>query len=108
MLKPVQKPESLGFSPDRLQYITDWMQRYVDDGKLAGTQTVIARSGKIAYSKSIGLRDMDSASPWTDDTVARFYSMSKPVTSVALMMRHLSLNSVLTFVALRRHSYLFG
>ncbi|MAL80539.1 MAG: serine hydrolase [Sneathiella sp.] len=86
MLKPVQKPESLGFSPDRLQYITDWMQRYVDDGKLAGTQTVIARSGKIAYSKSIGLRDIDSASPWTDDTMARFYSMSKPVTSVALMM----------------------
>src|SRR5690606_7976290 len=42
--------------------------------------------GKIAYSKSIGLRDIASASPWTDDTLARFYSMSKPVTSVALMM----------------------
>lgn len=86
MLKAVQKPESLGFSPDRLTYITDWMQRYVDGGKLAGAQTVIARSGKIAYSKSIGLRDIASASPWTDDTLARFYSMSKPVTSVALMM----------------------
>ncbi len=86
MLKAVQKSESLGFSPDRLTYITDWMQRYVDGGKLAGAQTVIARSGKIAYSKSIGLRDIASASPWTDDTLARFYSMSKPVTSVALMM----------------------
>ena len=86
MLKAVQKSESLGFTPDRLTYITDWMQRYVDGGKLAGAQTVIARSGKIAYSKSIGLRDIASASPWTDDTLARFYSMSKPVTSVALMM----------------------
>lgn len=86
MLKAVQKPESLGFSPARLNYITDWMQRYVDSGKLAGAQTVIARSGKIAYSKSVGLRDIASATPWTDDTMARFYSMTKPITSVALMM----------------------
>ena len=86
MVTPVQKPESLGFSRERLEYITDWMQRYVDAGKLSGAQTVIARGGKIAYSKSVGLREIESKTPWSDDTMARFYSMTKPITSVALMM----------------------
>ncbi|MFC4273385.1 serine hydrolase [Sneathiella chungangensis] len=86
MLTAVQKPESLGFSSKRLQLITDWMQRYVDGGKLPGAQTVIARGGKIAYARSVGLRDIEKKAIWGDDTMARFYSMTKPVTSVALMM----------------------
>ncbi|MCC3304455.1 serine hydrolase domain-containing protein [Sneathiella sp. HT1-7] len=85
-MKPVHQPESLGFEPKRLEYITDWMNRYVDGGKLAGAQTLIARSGKIAYSKSVGQADRENNNPWTDDTMARFYSMTKPITSVALMM----------------------
>ncbi|CAN0513398.1 unnamed protein product, partial [Discosporangium mesarthrocarpum] len=86
VVKPVHQPESLGFEPKRLEYITDWMNRYVDGGKLAGAQTLIARSGKIAYSTSVGQADRENNMPWTDDTMARFYSMTKPITSVALMM----------------------
>lgn len=85
-MKPVHQPESLGFDPKRLEYITDWMSRYVDGGKLAGAQTVIARSGKIAYSQCVGQADKEKNSPWQDGTMARFYSMTKPITSVALMM----------------------
>jgi len=85
-VKPVHQPESLGFDPKRLEYITDRMKRYVDGGKLAGTQTLIARSGKIAYHQSIGQADRESGLPWKNDTMARFYSMTKPITSVALMM----------------------
>ncbi|MZR31340.1 serine hydrolase [Sneathiella sp. DP05] len=62
------------------------MNRYVEGGKLAGAQTLIARSGKIAYSRSIGQADRENNVPWKDNTMARFYSMTKPITSVALMM----------------------
>ena len=85
-MKPIQKPESIGFSAERLERITDWMNRYVESGQLAGSQTLIARGGKLAYSKSVGYADLENQVPWNDDTMARFYSMTKPITSVALMM----------------------
>ncbi|WP_373085207.1 serine hydrolase domain-containing protein [Sneathiella sp.] len=85
-MKAIKSPESIGFSSDRLEYVTDWMDRYVEEGKLAGSQTIIARGGKIAYSKSVGLADVENNLPWADDTLVRFYSMTKPITSVALMM----------------------
>lgn len=85
-MKAVHQPESLGFDPKRLEFVTDWMNRYVDGGKLAGAHTLIARSGKIAYSQCVGMADKEKNIPWQDDTMARFYSMTKPITSVALMM----------------------
>ncbi len=81
-----EKPESLGFSRDRLENITHWMNRYVESGKLAGTQTLVARHGKPVYFNSVGNLDQENNIPWADNTIARFYSMTKPVTSVALMM----------------------
>lgn len=81
-----EKPESLGFSSDRLENITRWMNSYIDAGKLAGTQTLVARHGKPVYSKWAGKADLDNNIPWNENTIARFYSMTKPVTSVALMM----------------------
>ncbi|MCF8467231.1 MAG: beta-lactamase family protein [Sneathiella sp.] len=85
-MKPIQKPESIGFCSERLERITDWMNRYIESGQLAGAQTLIARGGKLAYSKSVGYADLENQVPWNDDTMARFYSMTKPITSVALMM----------------------
>jgi CubicO group peptidase (beta-lactamase class C family) len=81
-----QKPESIGFSKDRLEAITNWMNRYVDNGKLAGAQAVVTRHGQIAYANCVGFSDMENNIPWKENTLARFYSMTKPVTSVALMM----------------------
>jgi len=79
------KPEALGFSSDRLENITSWMDRYVGAGKLAGAQTLVARSGEVVYSNWTGLADVENNIPWSGNTIARFYSMTKPITSVALM-----------------------
>nr|ATW63152.1 esterase [uncultured bacterium] len=79
------KPEKMGFSESRLENITDWMQRYVDAGKLPGAQTLVARGGEIVYSNCTGHADVESGKAWSQDTISRFYSMSKPITSFALM-----------------------
>lgn len=83
---PSAAPESLGFSPERLTRIDAMMQRYVDGGKLAGMTIAIARDGKVAYLHSAGMADIARKRPMAEDTIARFYSMSKPITAVAAMM----------------------
>ncbi len=82
------QPETIaGLSTSRLERITELLQtQYVDPGKIAGCQTLVARHGEVAYSRSLGLRDIARATPWSDDTVVRIYSMTKPIVSVALMM----------------------
>ncbi|GLQ06128.1 serine hydrolase domain-containing protein [Sneathiella chinensis] len=79
------RPEDLGFCKQRLENITDWMKRYVEAGKLPGAQTLVMREGEVVYSNWTGYRDVERAQDWTGDTIARFYSMTKPITSVALM-----------------------
>lgn len=83
---PTAPPESLGFAPDRLARIDTALQRYVDQKTLAGVTVVIARDGKAAYEHSAGMADREAARPMRPDTLARFYSMTKPVTAVAVMM----------------------
>ena len=78
--------EALGFDPERLARIRPWMQRWVDEGKFPGAQTLIARHGEIAYCDQVGMRDIENGTPWERDTLARIYSMTKPITSVALLM----------------------
>lgn len=79
------KPEVMGFSAERLENITAWMQRYIDAGQLAGAQTLVARGGEVIYSNWAGLADVETKQAWQGDTIARFYSMSKPIVSFALM-----------------------
>ncbi len=79
-------PEQIGFSLERLDRIQPAMQRYLDDGKLAGMQCMIARCGKLAYFECFGKRDLAADLPMTPDTIFRIYSMSKPITSTAIMM----------------------
>ena len=74
-------------SPSRLERITDLLQcRYIDTGKIAGCQALVAQHGEVAYSRCFGAMDLGRGTPWADDTVVRIYSMTKPVVSVALMM----------------------
>lgn len=79
-------PEEAGMDAGRLDRIATWMQSYVDDRKHPGNSAVVARGGKIVWEHATGLRDIDAGDPFTSDTVARIYSMTKPITSVALMM----------------------
>ncbi|HEY8490220.1 MAG TPA: serine hydrolase domain-containing protein [Dehalococcoidia bacterium] len=79
-------PEKAGFSAERLERITEHLSRnYVEPGKIAGCQTLVARHGYVAYFKSLGYMDRERAKPMADDTIFRIYSMTKPITSVALM-----------------------
>ena len=83
---PQGDPAELGFSAERLAKIQPAMQALVDSGKFAGVLTLIARKGKIVHFETAGLRDRELNKPMTEDTLFRIYSMTKPVTSVAIMM----------------------
>jgi CubicO group peptidase (beta-lactamase class C family) len=74
------------FDSARLSRIGEWMQSYVDTRRLAGASVLLTHGGREVYYHDCGLRDVAQAAPWQRDTVARIYSMTKPVTSVALMM----------------------
>jgi CubicO group peptidase (beta-lactamase class C family) len=80
------KPEDVGLSSARLELIQPWIQTYLDAGKLPGATIFVARHGKAAYCKSFGLRDVEANQPMGTDTILRFYSMTKPITTVALLM----------------------
>ena len=75
-----------GFAPGRLDRIADHLNRaYIDNGKIAGCQVAVSRRGHLAYFKSLGQMDRERAKPMRDDTIFRIASMTKPITSVALM-----------------------
>ncbi len=79
-------PDEAGFSPERLERITAHLERsYIAPGKIAGCQALVARHGHVAYFRSLGNMDRERARPMADDTIFRVYSMTKPITSVALM-----------------------
>lgn len=84
--EPVGVAERLGFDKARLARLKPWMQRYTDTGRWPGGSVLIARHGKIAYFDSAGYADVEAKRPWNRDLIARIYSMTKPVTAVALMM----------------------
>ena len=75
----------LGFDLNRLKRIDTHFDRYVEAGKLSGYLVTVAREGEIAHIASGGLRDVKAAKEVTNDTLWRIYSMTKPITSVALM-----------------------
>ena len=80
------KPEKVGMSSARLERLEVLNQRYVDEGKLAGVMTMVARHGKIVHLDAAGTYGVDNDKPLSEDTLFRIYSMTKPITSVALMM----------------------
>jgi CubicO group peptidase (beta-lactamase class C family) len=80
------RPEDAGLSSSQLDRVTGWAQRLVSDGKLAGLTTMVARHGKVVHLHSCGLAVQATAQAMTPDTIVRIYSMTKPLTSVAVMM----------------------
>jgi CubicO group peptidase (beta-lactamase class C family) len=73
-------------SSDRLARIGVAMQRYVDRNEVSGVVTLVARRGRVVHLEAVGYRDAESKTPMTSDTIFRIASMTKPITSVALMM----------------------
>jgi CubicO group peptidase (beta-lactamase class C family) len=75
-----------GFDEARLERVTDHLaSRYVRPGRIAGCQVLVARHGSVTYLRSLGCADLERTVPVRDDTIWRIYSMTKPITSVALM-----------------------
>ena len=83
---PSAKPESVGMSSAGLMKVTESLQGFVDEEKVAGAIAIILRQGKVVYFKSFGLRDLEAEKPMEKDSILRFYSMTKPITTVAAMM----------------------
>ena len=78
--------ESLGFSSDRLERLHTVMQQEVDQKQLPGIVTILARHGRVVEEKAYGKKDIASGAPMTPDTIFRIFSMTKPVTGVAMMI----------------------
>ena len=81
---PFAKPEQVGISAERLNLIKPAMQSYVDEKKLPGMVTMVARHGKVVSFEKFGLMDINQ--PMQSDAIFRIASMTKPITSVAVMM----------------------
>ena len=81
------RPESSGLSGPRLQHIDRFIQeKYLDTGKLPCALTLVERNGHVAHSSALGHMDLERKRPLQEDTIFRIYSMTKPLTSLALMM----------------------
>ncbi len=79
-------PEEVGMSSDRLERLNGAMQGLVDDGLLAGITTMISRHGKVAHFGTFGHQNIEDGALMSEDTIFRIYSMTKPITGVALMI----------------------
>ena len=83
---PTAKPEEVGLSSERLQRITQLVQREIDTKQISGAVTIVARRGKVAHFEAQGLMDIEGRKAMQRDTVFPIASMSKPITGVAILM----------------------
>ena len=82
----IENSDRVGLSAERLGRIDGWMRRWVDGGRLAGMSVLVSRHGQVAYQRCYGMADRERGTAMAADTIVRIYSMTKPLTSVALMM----------------------
>lgn len=82
----IVKPESVGFSAQRLDRVSSWLDDQINSSRLAGAGVLIGRKGKVAYFETAGHADIEADRPFQRDSIARIYSMTKPITTVAAMM----------------------
>jgi len=83
---PFAAPEDVGLSSERLQRIGETFQSYADEGRISGAVGMVLRNGRVAYMDAWGTRDLDAGDAMEEDDIFRIYSMTKPITSVAVMM----------------------
>ena len=83
---PAAIPASAGMSSEGLARIGPAMQAYVDDGRLAGVMTMVARRGQVVHWEAAGMRDVADGDALEPDDIFRIYSMTKPLTSTAVMI----------------------
>lgn len=79
-------PESVGLSTDRLNHINELITSYIESSKIAGAITLVSRRNKVAHFQCYGKMNLETNKLMREDTIFRIYSMTKPITSVAMMM----------------------
>ncbi|HEX9877243.1 MAG TPA: serine hydrolase domain-containing protein [Gammaproteobacteria bacterium] len=85
---PMAEPEALGVSSERLARVEALIDAAIANEEIAGAVALIARHGRVAYLQPFGMADIDDGEPMQADTIFRIASMTKPVTSLAVMMLH--------------------
>jgi CubicO group peptidase (beta-lactamase class C family) len=85
-LGKVSRAEDIGFSTERLGRITNFFQNDVEKGAIPGAVVLVAREGKLVYLQTVGYQDLEKRIAMKPDAIFRIASMTKPITSVALMM----------------------
>lgn len=79
-------PESVGLSSTKLAEATDALQAHINGADIAGVVAAVARNGKLVYVEALGRRDRESSDPMPEDAIFRLYSMTRPITSTAVMV----------------------
>ena len=85
-LPPAASPESVGFDAQRLKLLDDYMAGVVAQGRVAGVTTLLARHGKVVEFNTYGKASIEAGTPMNKDAIFRIYSMTKPLTGVAMMI----------------------
>ncbi len=83
---PYVSPENVGMSLERLRRISPVMEQYVEQNRIAGAVTLIARHGKTVYLNKFGMMDIEADKSMRTDAIFRIASMSKPITCTAIMI----------------------
>lgn len=81
-------PEAAGLSTARLREATELLNRYVAEQRIAGAVAAVARRGQVGYLQAVGVQDLQTRAPMTERSLFRIYSMTRPITAVAVMMLH--------------------
>ena len=80
------KPETVGMSSEKLALVKPALQQLVDDQKVPGAIVIVSRQGRVVLFESVGWSNIEDKEPMQKDSILRFYSMTKPITSTAIMM----------------------
>ena len=78
-------PENVGLSSDTLALAVQKMQEFIDNGKLAGIATLVMKDGKVVHREQYGYANIEEQKPIEENSIVRIFSMTKPITAVALM-----------------------
>ena len=83
---PRARPEEVGISSERLNRVDDVIRRYIEQKKISGAVTLVARRGRVVHHEARGVMDVESKAPMRTDAIFRMASSTKPVTGVAILM----------------------
>ena len=83
---PRTEPGEVGLSAEGLEHVTDLLNRFIEEGRIAGAVAGVARRGQLAYLESVGFQNLDTRAPMTETSLFRIYSMTRAVTAIAVMI----------------------